>query len=58
MFIMTKDEANFASHRWPANVEQPIDRDTQILLMTTAQQRHEESRKRIMQLFKDERKGS
>lgn len=41
MFIMNKDEVKHEIRKWPANVKQPIDRDVQIMLMKTAQQRRE-----------------
>jgi len=57
MVIMTKEEVQSHVHAWPANTKAPIDRDTQIQLMQTASQRHEEKINRIMKQLKDERKG-
>jgi hypothetical protein len=55
--LMTKEEIKRSVHIWPANAKAPIDRDTQIILMQTAKERHAENRKRIMKLF-EERKGT
>lgn len=55
--IMSKEEIKISTQTWPANVKQPIDRDTQILLMQTSQQRRKDSINRIMKLIEDERKG-
>lgn len=57
MVIMTKDEILYAIKVWPANVKQPIDRDTQIQLMITAKERHESRINRLIKQLENERKG-
>jgi len=52
--IMSKKEIEF-SQRWAANAEQPLNRDEQIFLMTTSQQRHQDYMNRIMKSL--EKKG-
>jgi tagatose-1,6-bisphosphate aldolase len=37
MFIMSRKEVERARRTWAANVKAPIDRDTQIKMMKTAQ---------------------
>jgi hypothetical protein len=55
MVIMTKEEARSAARIWAANVKAPIDRDTQIVLMTTAAQRHKDKINRLMKQVQNER---
>jgi len=55
MVIMTKEEARSAARIWAANVKAPIDRDTQIMLMTTAAQRHKDKINRITKQLETER---
>lgn len=57
MMIMTKEEARSAARIWAANVKSPIDRDTQIMLMTTARQRHEGTLNKIARQLEMEREG-
>jgi len=52
--IMSKKEIEF-SQRWAANAEQPLNRDAQIFLMMTSQQRHQDYINRIMKSL--EKKG-
>ena len=56
MVIMTKEEARTASHVWAANVKQPLDRDTQIVMMKTARERHQSVINKLMKKLEDERK--
>ncbi len=51
---MTKEEVKHAVRVWPANVKASLTRDEQILLMTTARERHAEVRERNRQFFKGE----
>jgi hypothetical protein len=57
MVIMTNDEILSAITVWPANVKQPIDRDIQIQLMTTAKERHKSVINILIKQLEDERKG-
>lgn len=50
---MNRDEIEHAVQVWPANEEAPLTRDQQILLMTTARERHAAARKRIEQILKE-----
>jgi len=52
---MTKEEAHLAARVWAANVRNPVDRDTQIFLMTTAAQRHKDKINRITKQLETER---
>jgi hypothetical protein len=56
MFIMNKQEIEQASHVWPANAKQPLERDMQILLMSTARKRREIHINNIMKQLENERK--
>lgn len=56
MMIMTKSEANEASRVWAANVKAPIDRDTQIYMMKTAQQRHKDNINKFMKQLEERKK--
>lgn len=51
MVIMTKEEVKSAAHTWPANIKQPIDRDTQIHLMKTAAWRHKVLMNKYKEMF-------
>jgi hypothetical protein len=51
--LMTKEEIKHAIRVWPANVKAPLTRDEQILLMTTARERHDAVREKIRQLLKE-----
>lgn len=54
--IMTEKEIE-ESRRWAANGAQPIDRDVQIFLMETAEQRHQNHINKIMKLIEEKGKG-
>jgi hypothetical protein len=51
--LMTKKEIATATRVWPANAKAPITRDAQILLMTTARERHAAAIEKIRQLLKE-----
>jgi hypothetical protein len=51
--LMSKDEVKQASRVWAANVKAPLTRDEQILMMTTAGERHAAAKERILQLLKE-----
>ena len=50
--LMSKDEID-KSATWAANAEAPLTREQQILLMTTARERHNAYREQIRQLLKE-----
>jgi len=52
MMKMTKQEVS-DFQVWPANVKAPLDRDQQILLMTTARARHLARIERFDKMFKE-----
>lgn len=49
--LMSKDEIK-NSVCWPANGRSPIDRDTQIQIMSTAKERHDNHIKRMLTSLK------
>lgn len=55
---MTKNEIEHAVQVWPANAQAPLTRDEQILLMTTARERHAVNKERILQLLKEQNHGT
>jgi hypothetical protein len=57
MFIMTKEEVQSATRIWAANVKAPIDRDLQIQLMKTAQERRMSRINKLVHRINEERKG-
>jgi hypothetical protein len=56
MLFMNKDEVEQETHKWPANIKQPIDRDAQITFMKTAKERHENWINNVMKQLENERK--
>ena len=50
---MTKDEISNTVQVWPANVKAPLTRDQQIVLMTTARERHSARVERFDKIFKE-----
>lgn len=53
MLMSKKDIQN--SVRWAANAKSPIDRDTQIALMLSVKQRHEERVARLQMLLQGDK---
>lgn len=49
---MTKNEIEQAVQVWPANAQAPLTRDEQILMMTTARERHAANKQRLNRLIK------
>lgn len=50
---MSEDEIKDAVQTWPANARAPLTRDQQIVLMTTARERHRARIKRFDKIFKE-----
>jgi hypothetical protein len=50
---MLKDEIKDAVQTWPANARAPLTREQQILLMTTARERHSARVERFDKMFKE-----
>ncbi len=57
MKLMSREEVELATHIWPANVKAPIDRDTQIHMMKTAEWRHKQLQNKYKELFEKKGKG-
>jgi hypothetical protein len=55
--LMSKNEVKKASHVWAANAKAPLTRDQQIMLMTTARERHDAVMQRALQLLKEDSFG-
>jgi hypothetical protein len=55
--LMTEEEIKHAVRVWPANVKAPLTQDKQILLITTARERHAASKEKILQLLKEQDHG-
>lgn len=50
---MSKDEIEDSVQTWPANARAPLTRDQQILLMTSARERHAARVERFDKMFKE-----